>query len=108
MKITRQELKRLINESIKESRSILLEFPNAGSEPRMGPNAPDDENEEGLHTGARKDLFHMGAQANQLHAMLTDDENLEPWALDKIAKAASALEEVFKYIVYEKQNPQGR
>ena len=108
MKITRNQLKNLIAESIREHQSILLEFPG-GAAPRMGPNAVDtdkDPAEEG--SVARKSLFHLGAQANQLHAMLADDENLAPWVQEKIAVAAENLENVFKHITYDKQNPLGR
>ena len=110
MKITRKELKELIAESIRDSKSVLLEFPVQGATPRMGPNAPDyvkdpDEVEGSM---ARKSLYHMSAQATQLHSMLADDENLEPWVQDKITKAADYLESVFKHITYDKQNPAGR
>jgi|TARA_R100000049_G_C1896515_1_gene47876 hypothetical protein len=110
MKITRKQLKNLIAESIREHQSILLEFPGGGGPvARMGPHANDadkDPAEEG--SVARKSLFHLGAQANQLHAMLADDENLEPWVQEKIAVAAENLENVFKHITYDKQNPLGR
>jgi hypothetical protein len=110
MKITRKELKELIAESIKDSKSVLLEFPVPGSAPRMGPNAPEHEKDpDGVEGSmARKSLYHMSAQATQLHSMLADDENLEPWVQDKITKAADYLESVFKHVTYDKQNPAGR
>lgn len=96
---------------MKESKSILLEFPNGNSVPRMGPNAPQDEDapdKDAEGSMARKNLYHMGAQANQLHAMLADNENLEPWVQDKITKAADYLNSVFRHVTYDKQNPEGR
>ena len=110
MKITRKELKELIAESIRESQSMLLEFPVQGAAPRMGPNAPDYDKDpdEAEGSEARKSLYHMSAQATQLHSMLADDENLKPWVQDKITKAADYLESVFKHITYDKQNPAGR
>ena len=110
MKITRNQLKNLIAESIREEQSILLEFPGGGGPPaRMGPHA-DNPDKEFAEQGspARKSLFHLGAQASQLHAMLADNENLEPWVQQKIATAAENLEDVFKHITYDKQNPVGR
>ena len=50
----------------------------------------------------------MAAQAQQLHDMLQDDENLQPWVQDKITKAADYLEKAFKTISYEKGPGQGK
>jgi len=75
----------------------------------MGPGVDDADKDPGDEGGvARRSLFHLGAQANQLHAMLADDENLEPWVQEKIAVAADNLENVFKHITYDRQNPLGR
>ena len=50
----------------------------------------------------------MTQQAQQLHDMLMEDENLEPWVQDKISKAADYLEKAFKAITYDKGPGQGK
>tara|TARA_Y100000310_G_scaffold168032_2_gene168087 strand:- start:13700 stop:14038 length:339 start_codon:yes stop_codon:yes gene_type:complete len=112
MKITRSALKVLISKQIAETNSVLLESPWGGSSPMVqadpgdqeqGPDSTPDDREL-----ARQSLFHMAQQANQLHDMLQGDEGLEKWVKDKISMATKGLEEVFKAITYDKQNPEGR
>ena len=105
MKITRLALKELIAEAIQESDSPLLESPIVGQE-QEGDYTKDPDGYEGEM--AKRSLFHMAAQAQQLHDILMDDENLEPWVQEKISKAADYLEKAFKAIKYEKDNPRGR
>ena len=92
MKITRQQLKDLIFEEINANPSILLETPSEGPEGDR----------------IRRALFHLSQQTQQLHDMLLDDENVEPWIEEKIIKAADYIEKAFKAIIYEKQHPEGR
>jgi hypothetical protein len=107
MKISKNELKKMIAEELNGS-SVLLEMPTGpivGQE-QTGPYTKDPDGYEGEM--ARRSLYHMAAQAQQLHDMLTDDENLKPWVQAKITKAADYLEKAFKAISYDKQNPEGR
>jgi len=118
MKITREQLKQYIVEEISKSNSILLEMPG-------GPYRHEDEREEAPIVGqeqrgdytkdpdgyegelAKRSLFHMASQAQQLHDMLKEDENLEPWVSEALTSAAKSLEKAFKALVYDKQNPEG-
>ena len=50
----------------------------------------------------------MARQADQLHDMIMENDELEPWVSEKISLAADYLEKAFKAITYEKQNPEGR
>ena len=103
MKITKAQLKDMISEELNNS-SMLLEMPQ---QPQQAPaHDKDPDGYEGEM--ARKSLYHMGAQAQQLHDMLMDDENLEPWVQAKITKAADYLEQAFKAITYEKGPGQGK
>jgi len=107
MKISKNELKKMIAEELNGS-SVLLEMPTGpivGQE-QTGAYTKDPDGYEGEM--ARRSLYHMAAQAQQLHDMLTDDENLKPWVAAKITKAADYLEKAFKAITYDKQNPEGR
>ena len=112
MKISKEELKRLIAEEVRTSNSVLLEMPIMSTTgKRMGahdnyPHGKDPDGYEGQM--AKKSLYHMARQADQLHDMLMDDENLEPWIQDKITKAADYLEKAFKSLTYHKDNPEGR
>ena len=108
MKIKRSELKQLIREAINEASSVLLEAPDApivGQE-QTGDYTKDPDGYEGEM--AKRSLFHMSQQAQQMHDMLQGDENLEPWVQDKISKAADYLEKAFKAVTYDKGPGQGR
>mgnify|MGYP003667534053 CR=1 FL=1 len=113
MKITRAELKSLIMESINERQSMLLEFPNGGgSRARMGPNAVEHDDAGGLSQNegslTRQDLFHLGEKANQLHALISDKEDLDPKIQSKITQAAALVSSVFDSLTYQKKNPEGQ
>jgi hypothetical protein len=108
MKISRNQLHALIQEVVAESQSVLFEAPEdslVGQE-QTGDYTKDPE-EYGAEA-ARKHLFHMGAQSQQLHDMLGGDEKLEPKIVGLINTAASSLEKAFKAITYDKQHPEGR
>lgn len=101
MKITRSELKKLIQETLVENESVLLEMPN---NPIIGQDQEEDKKDPDGYEGekAKRSLFHMSQQAQQLHDILQGDENLEPWVQDKITLAADYLEKAFKAITYDK------
>tara|TARA_R110000824_G_scaffold182085_1_gene362951 strand:- start:461 stop:790 length:330 start_codon:yes stop_codon:yes gene_type:complete len=108
MKITRSILKQLILESINERNSVLLEAPPGpvvGQE-QTGDYTKDPEDYKGEE--AKRSLFHMSQQAQQLHDMLQGDEDLDAAIQDKITKAASYLEEVFKAVTYDRGPGQGK
>ena len=108
MKITRDNLLSLIKEEMATSSSVLLEMPQppiVGQE-QTGDYTKDPDGYEGEM--AKRSLFHMSQQAQQLHDILANDENLEPWVQDKITKAADYLEKAFKAIIYDKGPGQGR
>jgi len=109
MKIKRSDLRHMIQEVVAADRtSLLLEKPDntiVGQE-QEGNYTKDPDGYEGEM--AKRSLFHMSSQAQQLHDALAEDENLEPWVQDKISKASDYLEKAFKAIMYDKQNPRGR
>ena len=107
MKISKKELKKMIAEE-RNGSSVLLEMPTGpivGQE-QTGPYTKDPDGYEGEM--AKRSLYHMAAQAQQLHDMLQDDENLEPWVAAKITKAADYLEKAFKAISYDKGPGRGK
>ena len=106
MKISKKELKRMIAEELNSS-SVLLEMPQMNQlDPASNNYEKDPDGYEG--NMAKRSLYHMAAQAQQLHDMLQDDENLEPWVAAKITKAADYLEKAFKAISYEKGPGRGK
>ena len=44
----------------------------------------------------------MAQKSQQLHDMLADDEELDPWVQAKVTKAAAMLSAVFDHMMYEK------
>lgn len=106
MKISKKELKKMIAEELNGS-SVLLEMPQMNMlDPASNNYEKDPDGYEGQM--AKRSLYHMAAQAQQLHDMLHDDENLEPWVAAKITMAADYLEKAFKAISYDKGPGQGK
>ena len=108
MKLTQEELQNLIKEELTTHNSVLLEMPYP---PIVGKDQEESDSEDpSEHEGerAKQSLFHMSQQAQQLHDMLQGDENLEPWVLKEITKAATSLEKAFKAVTYDKGPGQGR
>ena len=108
MKLSRTQLQQFIAEAITKSKSVLLEAPETSivGQEQEGDYTKDPEEYEGEKT--KRSLYHLGAQSQQLHDMLADGDDLDPKLRDKISKAAQYVEEVFKAITYDKQNPRGR
>ena len=108
MKITRNELKNMVSEALNNGLSVLLEMPEmpvVGQE-QEGPHTK--EPEEYGDEAAKRSLFHMTAQAQQLHDMIQPDDGLADWILDEISQASTHLEKAFKALIYDKRNPEGR
>ena len=119
MRITRAELLKLISEEqTKTSESVRLEAPNVPDAAYKRQAVPIvGQEQEGDYTKdpagyegemAKRNLFHMAQQAQQMHDMIKNDQDLAPWVQDKITKAADYIEAAFKSIIYDKQNPEGR
>jgi len=107
MKITRNGLKKLILESMYKSQSVLLEMPSmqhpiVGQE-QTGDYTKDPDDYDGEL--AKRSLYHLARQADQLHDMIREEDQLEPWVSEKISLAADYLEKAFKALTYDKQNP---
>jgi len=112
MKITKQELANLISEEVAKEASVLLEMPissTTGSKMGALDNGSRGKDPDGYEGNmAKKSLYHLARQSDQLHDMLADDENLEPWVQDKITKAADYIKSAFESLTYEKDHPKGR
>jgi hypothetical protein len=108
MTFTRNSLKSLIEEVVKENNAKLLEMPQhpvVGQE-QTGKFDKDPDGYDGEI--AKKSLYHMARQADQLHDIVAIDEDLEPWVSEKISLAADYLEKAFKALTYDKSKPEGR
>tara|TARA_B100000029_G_scaffold311698_1_gene304220 strand:- start:68765 stop:69070 length:306 start_codon:yes stop_codon:yes gene_type:complete len=94
MKITRQSLKDLINEEIKNSRSVLLEMPY---------REDDSEYEEPVDLTAQA-LHHLSRQAETLFQIVTagkhdtSKDQLEDKTVAAINRLAKEFEEIFKAV----------
>jgi len=105
MSLTLKDLRKLVIKEMKNEQSVLIEYPIVGQE-QTG-DYTKDPNEYGAEL-ARRSLYHMGAQAQQLHDMMQVDEEMDPRHEADIAKAAKLLEKVFKILTYSKEHPEGR
>jgi hypothetical protein len=106
MKITIQQIKQLIAEEYIKSRSVLLEMPigsTTGTKMAALDNTNQEDPEDLEHESPKTKLFHLGAQASQLEAIIQDDDNLTPWVEKKIAAAAKDINAVFRQIMADKR-----
>ena len=108
MKITREQFKQLIVETIREERGVLLETePMSGNYTHPGDQYPSDEGdprqeetEDILKT--LQELFHLGQKATQLHDILCNETRLEPEVIEAITLASDAIGKLFDSVLYEK------
>lgn len=49
---------------------------------------------------AKSELYRLAKQAIELHGMIQDTDNLEPWVQSKITKAADYINSVKNYMEY--------
>ena len=89
MKLTRNELENLIKEAITDEVSVLLESPGSEHQEKEGQML-------------KQKLFHMAQQAQQLHDMIAETDNLQPWVQDKVTEAAAGLRAVFDNLIYDR------
>jgi len=118
MKLSKASLKSYILEEINKNNSVLLEMPGPSmpeptitgapivGQEQTGDYTKDPEDYDGEM--AKRSLYHMAAQAQQLHDMVREDDDLEPWVQEKISLAADYLEKAFKAVTYDKGPGQGR
>ena len=107
MKITKRQLKDMICEELNNS-SILLEMPQP---PIVGQEQTGDytkEPEEYEGELAKRSLYHMGRQAEDLQVLIMNDEKLDPEVQANITKAADYLRSAFEIIKFDKERPDGR
>ena len=92
MKIAKDRLKQIIKEE--------LEISGRHDEMHGGEYKVDPDGYEGRMT--KGNLFKIAEYAAELHDLIGDDENLEPWVEEKIAVAAYMMDAVGHYLQYEK------
>jgi hypothetical protein len=93
MKIAKDRLKQIIKEE--------LEMGEVGHDEMGGGAYPKDpEGYEGRMT--KQNLWKIAEYAKEMHDLIHDDENLEPWVEEKIAVAAYMMDSVGHYLQYEK------
>jgi len=108
MSITIEALRKLVAKEIRSSRSVLIESP---LDSIVGQEQTGDHDKDPSEYGAEKakrSLYHMGTQAQQLHDMIGAEDEMDPQSEADIAKSAELLEKVFKALTYVKQHPEGR
>tara|TARA_R110000824_G_scaffold52422_7_gene145456 strand:- start:1291 stop:1620 length:330 start_codon:yes stop_codon:yes gene_type:complete len=108
MKITRKQLKALILEVSSRNPSILLEYPESyGYEDKSAEGELGTAMGETATEKAKKSLYHMGAQSQQLHDMLSDDQAMPPEIEKAIIQAGELVEKAFKSVMYNKNSASG-
>lgn len=113
MKISKELLRNLIKECMQDMSVGVSNFAPpvaSGMAPPMMPAKPDgfggqpykvdQHGYEGRMSKAN--LFKIAEYAMELHNMIHDNEDLEPWVQEKIAVASSMLDSIGHYMQYEK------
>ena len=91
MKISKEKLKEIILEEIKEA--------CGGNMPMQMQSPCADDHEASM---AKSDLYKLANYAAELEQMIQDGEELEGWVQAKITKAADYISSVKHYLEYEK------
>jgi hypothetical protein len=94
MLITKDKLKQIIKEELEVS------VTGRHGEMHGGAYQKDPDGYEGRM--AKGNLYKIAEYAHELHDIIMDDENLEPWVQEKIAVAAQMMDSVGHYLQYEK------
>lgn len=107
MKISKQHLKRIINEEVMKVIKLGVGQPMMAHGYMGGEHGMEDgqihgdrpKDPDGYEGGmAKNNLRNAAEDANMLVGMIQDDENLEPWVEEKIAVASSMLNSVARYM----------
>ena len=93
MKISKERLKQIVQEELAVGVVPAQEM-------RSGGRTRDPDGYEGRM--AKQNLWKLANYAQELHDLISDDENLEPWVEEKIAVASFMIDSVAHYIQYEK------
>ena len=116
MKITKDILRGLIKECMHDMggyEKVSNMMPPASAMPvspamgpPMAPPQPQNIDPDGYEGHmAKTNLFKIAEYATELHNMIQNNENLEPWVEEKIAVAASMMDAVGHHLKYKKINP---
>lgn len=102
-----QESKTIVTELHDELSYAPEDIMDVNSDSQDGRMLDYGDNKSDSHEGrmVRQALFEIGAYANELHDMLSDDDDLPQWCHYKIAVARSTIGKVKHYLEYKIKNP---
>lgn len=96
-------IKEMVDQKINEQELEECDMPEEGSEPVEASSYEiDPDGYEGYM--AKGNLYKMAKSASELHNLIADNENLEPWVEEKIAVAARMIDDVADYMEYAKKS----
>ena len=118
MKLTKKELRSLIDEEIKhlmrddvvfrqhDTRGVLDDFDDLSNQDQ-GRNLSYGHTKATDHEGrnTKKYLYQIFRKAQSLHDMLHDDDDLPEWLQSKVAQSADKIDSVYDYLEYKIKNP---
>jgi hypothetical protein len=101
MKISKDRLKQIIKEEL--AVGVAGDLPHGGKHDEMaGGDYPRDQHGyEGEM--AKTNLWKVAEYAKEMHDLIHDDEDLEPWVEEKIAVAAYMMDQIGHHLQYMKQ-----
>ena len=101
MKISKDRLKQIIKEEL--AVGVAGDLPRGGEHDEMagGDYLHDQHGYEGQM--AKTNLWKVAEYAKEMHDLIHDDEDLEPWVEEKIAVAAYMMDQIGHHLQYMKQ-----
>ena len=109
MKISKEELVKLIREELQECMGGDrmpggYEGGMHGAKVMIQGEAPAHGEYDYRGKMVKSNLYNIAKHASMMHNMLKDMEDIEPWVEEKIAVATDAIETVAEYMEYEKMS----
>jgi hypothetical protein len=101
MKISKDRLKQIIKEEL-AAEEVGMTHPEHAAGAEDAESYPvDPDGYEGRM--AKTNLWKIAEYAQEMHDLIHDDENLEPWVEEKIAVAAYMMDQIGHHLQYMKQ-----
>ena len=118
MKISKEALRSLIDEEVRklmqddvvfkqrDMLGVLDDFDDLSHQDH-GRNLSYGHTKSSDHEGrsTKKYLYHIARQAQSLHDMLNDDDDLPEWVQSKVAQTADKIDSVHDYLTYKIKVP---
>lgn len=103
MKISKNELKKIILEELQECMGMMGgDVPFANMPVKISVSKPKKKSYDSDGRMANSNVYNLVKHAMMLSELIDDKDDLEPWVQEKLAVATEAIETIAEYLEYEK------